>query len=465
MRIYDDATELNFTNANIAKGGWKQRGPELGPNGYVDLREKITLTWTDLDDDTRAAILQDMGLLSRKAVITNSPERPEFYHRAKAVVIEGRTPSESEARYAILRSLASPQLHELHQSSGGPLKLGLDLEREGLWRGIQPGATGHQVISETVQNYTYQTNRNYVTIAPSAIPGDAPALARIQVSISGANLSLIGSNSRLWLTRRVTDSLAELDDYNPYFWLERSIGSGTNPLIKTVAGLQDLNGYTPEDIPGDRVAEVHYTDADYADFTFSLTDLAEEYAGVHNVWAVYRCEAAGGGQLSIFHGPGTYDGHNSLGSVPTEYAAVGAVWLYLYLGNINIPVGGIVGGLGSSNYELVLRVRGGHPSTTYYTHVAGIFLQPLSDQVYTANPALEVVADGDLRKSWLSNSAGTDFQGGNLQAEGDYIELEPGRYNRIFVNAIGLTAYPAITYNVKISIIPRYQYLRGAETW
>ena len=462
IRIYDNATEPTLTNALIDKGGWKQAGPKFGTNGYLDLAEKIRLTWMDLDDDTRAAILRDFGKLSRKAVITNSPERPEYYDRAKAVVLEAKTPTEGQARYAMLRSLVAPQLHQWHQASARPLYLDLELEREGLWRGVAPGAVGDEVISETVQNYTYQTNRNYVTIAPDAIPGDAPALAKIHVTTTVPGEQAAGS--RLWLMRKLSPSLTELNAFNPYFWMV----SATNTPTTTVATATPLNGFGPAAIPGDRLADHANTDSGTITYNWAINNNLAAYAGTYGVWVVYRCQVANGGQVYVDHGWGTGNPTNSLGKIFLPSQNTLDFWNYLYLGEIRMPPGGMINGVAPAffgSYAISLRLSGGHPTTPYRSQVAGFLLQPIDDQVYQANQAGWQFADGDLRRSWQTNAAGTTFTAANLQAEGDYIEVEPGYYNRIYINTTGPFFSMGVTYTVKVSIIPRYQYLRGNETW
>lgn len=459
MRLYDDTTEPNLTNALVARRGWPQAGPELGTNDYDELLEKVKLAWTDLDDDTRAAIFQDIGTLSRKAVLVNDPRRPEYYDRAKAVVWEVQTPTEGQARYAMVSAIRAPQLDPRHQGQTGSLELHLDIMREGLWRGIRPGNAGHEVINTTVQNYTYQTDKNYVTIPPSAIPGDAPALARIQVNTTAPAESVAGE--QLWLMRRKAKTLAELDAFNPYFWM----ADAASPPTTTVATAAPLNGSGPSAVPGDRLAE--HTPGGMISYWWEISNNLEAYAGVFNVWVIYRTQYANGGSVQVDHGWGTGNPLNSYGKLLLPLASGMDSWNYLYLGTIQMPPGGMISGVAPAyfgTYNISLRMSTGDP-TTGITQIPGFFLQPVDDQVYSADNKFWQIADGDLRRSWQTNAAGTTLTSANVKAEGDYIELEPGHYNRIYINTVPGLFYMGVTYTVKVSIIPRYQYLRGAETW
>lgn len=453
----------------LARNGWAQSGPDEQPDGrFGDVEETLRLEWYETAvDSSRAALLQTIGQLAQRARTNAQRHLLRYIPPDQQVVLTANTPTETQPRYAIVRSVDVPKLDPRHRGSAGPVQMTLRLRREGLWRGIKPGDPPLQVLPTTnIPN----AGANYVTIPPEAIPGDAPALTTIQVEPLGLPTSSydlrITNDFYVMIARLTADTEAELDAFTPYIWASQQNAANAYTTVPLAS-----YPYTLEAIPGGQILHVQRLDGTKV---MEVDVDASGYLGTYQIYGIHHASDNGSGS-----GGAHPDLTASLGWADSAVRVVGGdipmgvyshpYWALTHVGTYQIPPGNfIVNPMGAFRFGCYVTAGGAED-----VGLGGLMLIPAHEQTMSAHFGYDslgrqpdtLVFDGEQRRTYgLRSGSLVETSTGH---EGPYIELEPGKYNRLFVYHVGWrrTTNPAwlsqISWNVQVHIVPRYRYLRG----
>jgi hypothetical protein len=466
FRIYDylESVDLDTqTVAMISPNGYRQLAAEpLPKGGFALIEEKPKFQWLQANDDERATVLQALTRLGARARANASPSHPHYYDPDKWVILEDKKPTESNSRFARLYDVQTPSLDPKHGSRRDSIELALTIVRDGAWRGIEPGSAATSVVATTrLNNYIYGGDVNYVTIAPAAIPGDLEAKTIINVA------RVVSGGQTLMVARVTADSLAELDARD--LWFPASACTGETLVDVATTSVKPGPLYlsaTPDGKMRQSLASNLFV---YHTFGSAVGNSA----GTYRVYGVFfvpdpdisRAAAGSGFSSAITTLEGGY------GDMIETVTSNG--WQLKQLGILQLPPGGLVRGkavASGSAYNIQWKITAIDGSTVQDGYFGAGFMIPTHEQVFATPwtvPADELVIDGELRQVYWQNSIG-ELMATGIPPEGDFISLQPGKYNRLYFFMLGPTDEPqngihifTQEIDVSVSIIPTYSALRG----
>ena len=459
LQITDGTTTINLLNTSaglyIEDGGWKPAVAQEDENGdYLDMIEVITCTWTETNDDDRAETLKDIKRLDRKA-------REHWRKRLVDgwVWLVANTHSETDTRYAIIKSIDIKELDPRHWAANGPVKVTLVIKHI-LWWGIAPNGTPTTVVNaETIYNKSDGDGDNWVTVAAADVAGDAPAIAIITV-----DPDTNGHFSHLTIARK-RGSTADLNVFNP--WL-----NADDELDRT----HQADSLGPDDV------RAIFTADSVGRWAIAAADIPE-YQGEYLIYLVSLSSASGGEKAKV-HAAGynATTSPNELKSIAGIYQiSSGGTWqIWTNLGNVQIPYKQFVPNMTyADNFEISLYVD--YDSATVYAYA--IALIPIDDAVFDVRSAKNnslagvtnnLVIDGRYETIYTVNGSGNLTTYASPGPFGRFITLEPNQNNRLYffrhgnfdsltserVDPVTLLNYSAA---VTVQMIPRYTSLRGND--
>jgi hypothetical protein len=471
LKIYDhlDTVDLDTPEAKIEKNGWPQSGPTPLPGGrFADVEETIRVAWLKEDDNDRAAEMVKMGNLAIRALQVQNPLHPFYDAPAKHPIIEVKTPTETNTRYATISMIRSPQLDTRHQGNQQWLALSAKVTREGLWRGIKPGSAPINLFSSaTVHSYISGGSVNYVTVDPADIDGDAPGLLRLTVKPKLSPAS--GFLSDLFVSVVTADSLAELNQMELWHLANSatSIENSGTVVDATDAGF----GETPD------TKAIRWQARQLGTANYNLANSLARTAGAFQIYVV-GCAIPTTSDLATSRVLYGFLGGEVVGD-PVRYGTdtVSDPWRLRYLGEVQIPPGGLVRGMAASGTFRFRHRFEASANTDFY--LAAGFLIPTTEQFFTVrlpDPAImpigggdRLVIDGEIERVYLHPEEEESIKWASFPVGGMYPTLTPGKYNRIFFYPMALIPSTikgvhkfTNQYSVNVDYVPRYQYLRGA---
>lgn len=460
LQITDGTTTINLLNTSaglyIEDGGWKPAVAKEDENGdYEDMIEVITCTWTEATDDDRAETLKDIKRLDRKA--------REHWRKRKVdgwVWLVASTHSETDTRYAIIKSIDIKELDPRHWAANGPVKVTLVIKHV-LWWGIAPNGTPTTVVNaETVYNKSDGDGDNWVTVAAADVTGDAPAIAIITVD-PDAN----GHNSHLIVARK-RGSTTDLNVFNP--WL-----NANDELDRTHAA----DTAAPDDV------RANFSADSTARWAIAAADIPE-FEGEYMVYLVGRNSS----DLSTPTALLVPDGYSSTTGYYDSVEMVGGNFSsgwgdlvgWFYLGKLTVPFRQFIPGKTySENYEVNLYVD--YQGHTVYAYA--LALVPIDDAVFSVRSGEardlggngdNLVLDGRYNTIYLVDGSGDLVNYTTASPYGKFMTLEPGQNNRLYFFRYGgydvgtgvwVAEQTAVnrSADITVQIIPRYTSLRGND--
>ena len=472
LKFYDhlDTVDLDTTNAKIEKGGWPQNGPTPLPgNKWAEVEESIRVAWLLEDDDDRAAEMGKLGKLAIRALEVQNPLHPYYDDPAKHVVMEAKTPTETNTRYATISMIRSPQLDTRHQGGQQWLTLSAKVMREGLWRGVRPGGTMINLVNaQQVYNHDYSTKHNYITVDPDDIDGDAPGILKLTFKTVSGQTSFF-ANATFFVSVVTADSLADLNAMELWQLANSatSINAGGTPVDATAAGF----GETPD------TYAIKWTQQTAGNAYYELANALAKTSGAFQVYVVGQPDEEDKTDARFLHGFGSSP--QSGPGVDAHYGTdAGAnTWRCKYLGEIQVPPGGLVRGQ-SSNKTYTFRHQWQADDAVDYYQAAG-FLMPTHEQFFGAKipgaafggatGLTSLVIDGEIERVYSLDDNG-DLLYSSFPLNGQFPQIVPGKWNRIYFYNLNFNDpsggtgphYFFSQFHMTADYVPRYQYLRGA---
>lgn len=452
LEITDGTTTVNLIDSAglfLASGGWKPQVTRLKPNvlEYEDMVETLECDWMQTNDNDRATKIQNLMNLGYKA---------EEYWRKRLVVrpvwMKVSTPSETGARYALIKNIQVTELDSKHFGPNSPVKLVLKITREGAWRSVAPnGALSSWQAAVAVQNNNYDDNENWVIVEKTDAEGDALALAKIQiVAANSQERVIVALRSAKGASTEDSNNLAQ---FKPHFNAADIYNSMTDVVADAGA-------------PGGSKWERVNPGATQVVKTWELPDDLSDYAGEHLVYAVCKVTTADKFTLKIGHSAdsvGTYT-TNLQDEVMLEPSTN---YKMVYLGRITMPVSeeipGVSGDFSSYYLHLFSIAMGATPGTF---SLRNIFLVPVD----------EGVMDIDLRDDRVAIDCIVErtYHYTSLGRYSDYVPVPRGRYFKIKPNVQSRLYFyfsransdggvtPGDELTVTVSGLDRFTALRGS---
>lgn len=464
IEIYDTSdtvaldTPGNGTGLALAPRGWSQGVGEPGPGEvYEDIAERIKLAQLDPLDSTRSAAMKKLYQLGERARDLQDADHIDHLNPGAHVAIKAQTPTETAARWALIKDLRIPKLSPKHYGQGDT-PLTLELEREGLWRGIKPGLAPTQLSTLVLNSVEGVGNNNYFTIPPGDIAGDAPGIGIFTIETSANSTA-----SKFSLVRRTATSEAALNTFTAFLWAEdATIKSGM--VAKASASLEGVTA--DQGIP---VTNVHQVQTVSTLLQWDIDPAI--YYGRFTVYGLYHHYYVGdAGQIRVTHG-WSGAGATEADGLQNMVNLSSTEWVAHNLGQVKIPGGGqaIRGAVDSlQDYEITIWSQAAAAASAY---LAGIVLVPVDDPYINGDIEVlgyQTVLDGEIERAYLKtvapiSPAGKVYQ--RIAPYGSYLTLRPGFYNRFYLYPDdGLRAArfdhlinTAINITTTLNYIPRYR--------
>lgn len=449
LSLTDGTVTVNFLDTSglhISRGGYRQKVGHIDPeSGEIpDVVDVLTCIWMTTTDDSRDTVMVNLHRLADKAQKYRRERR-----KSDEVWLAIQTHSETNTRYCIVSDVEIKELDQRHFGPNGPVDLIITITREGAGRAIAPNGTPTTVVAATTKyNKNDSDGNNGLTINPSDVPGDVPMLTLIEID-PGATTPI---PVQYMVAAKAFDDSTDASQFDPLF-------EPTSELDNTSGGgdlrVSDTNG--PDD----------YKLRSTADKTlrWSLASGSRPlsvYAGDYLVYAVFEISGAGSATAQFTHG----QGYITQSAIPIVSGG-GTPGTLHYLGRHRIPGGQYNKTLTDpSGYDikLIIDVTG-----TVTWDFFSLWLVPVGQILDLQNAAIDtsgvVVLDG-LRELCYEQSTGgvwRESSASQFDARGQYIQLEPGRYNRVFFFLQGLNGLVVFNWDFAVTVkgVARFLALRG----
>lgn len=444
LTLTDGTTSVNFLDTSglhITRGGYRQAVGNLDPltGDMPDVEDTLNCVWMTTTDDSRDTVWMNLKRLAKKA-----QEYRRFRKPNDEVWLSIQTHSETNTRYHIVSNVVVNELDHRHFGPNNPVDLIVKITREGAGRAIPPGST-LTTIQAAVTKYMKNDSdgNNGITIAN--VPGDVDMLT--QISIDPGATTPIPVNYMVACVAFGGSTLAT--DFDPLF-------EATDEADNAAKQVADANA------PDDTI--LRFT----ADGTmrWNLSTGSRNFLAYTNkdylVFAAVNGSGAGSCTLQFSHGQGyiTQD--------PVTVSSAGSPATLHYLGRHRIPGGKYNSNLSepSGGYSIYLDVD---ITGTYQLDFFQMWLVPIGNLMELRNAAVDtdgvVVLDGVIGLAYETTSGGEWRQSSasTWDARGNFITLEPGLYNRVFVFLSGLNGLlvPNWSYSVTIKGNARFTGIRG----
>ncbi|MBK8990165.1 MAG: hypothetical protein IPM39_29560 [Chloroflexi bacterium] len=440
LRISNGTTTVDLYDTaglHLKRHGWNPLlAVENEFGDYNDVTDAISLNWAATTDNVRDATLQNLVRLGHQA---------RAYERDRRITnpvwLEARTPTETNSRYALLRSIDIPQLDSWHWGPARGVNLALTITREGAWRAQSPSVTPLNItsmVSGTIYNHAYGLTSNYLDVLGSSALGDAYALPVFQVSHTNRqDFCTIALRSRL--------TQAELGGFRPHF---HAVNFGDATYLVADAGATGGQKW-------ERAVSGTGSMTNHVALPVGLS----YYTGSYLVFAVAKATAALT-SLQIGHSIQTTFAENANQPVTVP---VTTSFMPLYLGRITMPPSGSVPGLSDpAAYYLNLQLAWSGSATF---SLRNIYIVPVDEGVFTiTDPTADFVADSVLERTW-NRSSGNAYLDIAPIVRGRYLRLRAGWVTRVMffyhnTDAKGGVG-PTETAAVNVRALLRYLGIRG----
>ncbi len=459
LKIYDGANSNlvadldNGTTTAIRRGGWSQRGPQPLPGDlWADVEETVVVTLLTADNSLYSTLMA----LARRAEEVQSPTHRDYLNPARWVTAEAKTPDEQASRWAQVKAITVEKLDPAHYRANGRTALEVKFVREGTWRGIRPGDP-----QEYLRLYATMEFWKPLDLPGAGTPfvaGDAPPDVTFGIRPYAFNDVAI-CRFESW------EDGDELPEFTPYLWADEATPAGDqrdiSSLPATFAGAYQL--------PGGKCLELSTLENYYLWRSLDT----RHYAGSYVVYGLFLKGAPGTVSITLLHGRA---GAPVTGEAQTLTTASVTAWYMLQLGTMTVDDERIYGQVPSDDYvgsyQVGVITQSSHDDNAY---LGGLILVPYPDHPPQAvncfgaergNPL--TVANGELRRTYWTTSAGVLQGFAGLPADGPYQTLVPGAatYNRLHLIPLPGSGYgdahhfPTLDdWRVYIRYIPRWQYL------
>lgn len=456
IELTDNITtvELNDPTAELAlaRQGWAQSGADEPINEiFNDVEEKINLVMLDSSDADRADDLQNIVKLGRLARQLQSSAHPDHLNPAAHVNLKAQTPTEGAPRWSLVRDAKIDKLGTAHYGNGQP-SLSFKIMREGFWRGLSPTASPTSLSSTTLRSVPGLGNGNHVTIAPASISGDMPGLAIFELSqgaVSGGRISIV---------RRIGDSVANLNKFEPYLWSEDQVKSPAPTMIDLTDIAADIS---PADAPDTIAPAAVWKETGSSDSSLWKINPVD-YSGRYAVYAIYFAASVTG---TLTLQTSNTDIFPDSGTTKDMVIAADTRWTLANMGQIKIPRDGeAVRGAAPAVDAFEIALTANVSSGTAY--IAGICLVPIDRQIVSSAITSGYITslDGEIERAYYSLLSNGDYVGA-ADMYGRFPTVQPGFYNRFYIlpdsglGDVGFLIDPADDIDFDLNYIPRYEFL------
>lgn len=445
LQITDGSTTVDFLDTAtlyLARNGWEPRIARENDagDGYEDVVEVIRLTWAQTTDDSRDSTLHNIHRLGRKA--------REYGHQRRVVNpvwMRVATHSETNSRYALVRSVEVEKLDARHWGPNQRVDLVVTITREGGWQDVAPTSTPTTVVATTtVENQVDGSNANSVTVAAADVPGDGLALPIIQMVDSVAQEKII-------IALRAKEDDGHLSSFISHI---------------NAADFQNTSNITADaGAPGGSKWERTALSGSGSQTKGApLADDLQYYTGNFLVYAVMKVSHSNVFTVQVGH-------YSTFGPSPLENAqeavAVNTTTNYqaVYLGRITLPAYGEIPSLADpADYYINLMVSWASASTASF-QVRTVFIVPLDDGVMTLEPAaIRRYIDSRIERAYSYGSSGEYWETPDIM-RGRFLKLKPNHYNKILFYFWETDANggfdPANTTSVTVTLARTHLGLRG----
>lgn len=442
--IDDDIASVNLLNPSglyLARDGWR---PKVAPendagDGYDDVVEVIKLYWMQTSDNDRDTTIQLLNQLDLKA--------RQYWRLRKttgAVWMEARSPSESNSRFARIKSIEVMELDSRHWGPNRSVDLVLTITREGAFSEIKPTNNSPTAIHTSVTRYNSEAggNSNRLTVNAADVSGDALALPLVQMVEAVPQETIIVALRARETAAEVNNFVSHLNAAN--FQNSTDIVSDGSAPGGSKWERTGLSG-TASQIKG-----------------APLPNGLQYYAGSFLVYAVVRVSASHVFSLTVGHG-------SSFGTLENAQPPVAITtttnYQMLYGGQINMPAGGVIPGMSEpSSYYINLQMDWAGASSATFA-VRNIFLVPTDDGVVLLHPAtVRRTLDSRLERVYSYTSSNEYWSAPDV-VRGKYLKFKPGHYNQLHFFSTrtdgtgGVT--PADTFTLTLKLVKQYLAIRG----
>lgn len=445
LTITDGTTTVNFLDTSglhIARNGYRQGVGHPDPqSGFIpDVIDTLNCYWMDTTDDDRDTDMHNLQRLADKA---------QRYRRLRRntgeVWMAIQTHSETNVRYHLVSDVQIDQLDGRHFGPSGPVDLVITITREGAGRAIAPTSTPSTIVSAQKYMKNDSDGNNGITLTPANVPGDAPMLTVIEINFGSTS----PFPTQYMVAAKAFDGSTEASQFDPLF-------EPTSELDNT--GLQTTDTNAPDD------KKLRGTADTVLRWTLSSARPLSVYAGDYLVFAAFEISGAGSATAQFTHGSGY------ITQTATPIVSGGGTPATLhYLGRHRIPGGQYNPTLSNpATYDLKLIIDVTGLVTWDFFQM---WLVPIGGNVMDLkNAAIDdagtVVMDGIKNICYekaLLGGAWRESSGTQFDPRGRYIELEPGRYNRVFFFLAGQGNLVVFNWSFDVTLkgVARYLALRG----
>lgn len=448
LELSDGTTTVSMMNASglyIKRDAYQQRaGSYDSETGEIlDVVDVIPCSWMESDDDTRASTIQNLYRLARK---TNRYKRLRLAE--DFVWLKMQTHSETNARYSIVTQIYVDQLAGRHYGPQMKVDVVITVVREAAAWAIQPDGTPLSISGGgTIYQEQTASFDNYVEITAAEADGDAPLLARIEISPGGTP-----APQKFWVLRMNDPSSSELDKFSPLFQAGDELDNTGSQAADTAA---------PNDV------RLELTSTTTLRWSLDSNRPLSLYHGEYHVYAVAGEAGTGSATIQFEHGAGYIQSD----AVTVKDTSTSARKLH-YLGRHSIP-GGTYNPLlaDPSGYDLKLNVAIAGTATVFFF---ALWLLKYDDErafqtldnikISSLN---KIVLDGIQEMAYEKSLSDTFDQKstGAMEPNGQYIQLVPGEINRLYftwVDSGGEVVTFSQPVSVSVQLVPRFMALRGA---
>jgi hypothetical protein len=222
-----------------------------------------------------------------------------------------------------------------------------------------------------------------------------------------------------------------------------------------------FGGQTPDTLP---VTQVHAVNT--VNYITSWKVNPADYTGRFTVYGLFLATASDIGEIYVTHG---WSGSQESNAPVSFKGWYGSSWHLANLGQIHIPRGNqpIRGGQATiADYEVRIRTQ----KTSGNAFVAGICLVPVDKPAINTTISgvdYQTNIDGEVQRIYTTTYPSGD-QAGRSTPFGQFLTLEPGKYNRFYIlpddgfteTAVVTLIKPTVDIASTLDYIPRYQTLR-----
>ncbi|MCL4867787.1 MAG: hypothetical protein KJ063_02365 [Anaerolineae bacterium] len=445
LNITDGTITVSFLDPAglyIKRDGYRQKVGHIDPEtGEIpDVVDVLPCVWMVTTDDSRDTTLINLHRLAAKAQAYRRNRR-----KTDEVWMTMQTHSETNIRYCIVSDVQIAELEGGHFGANSIVDLIVTITREGAGRAVAPNGTPATVAAATTLYMKNDTDgTNGLTIAPASVPGDAPMLTTIEIDPGTTNPIPI----QYMVATKAFDDATKAGQFDPLF-------EPTSELDN--AGLQVADTNAPDDVKLRSTAD--------ATLRWSLASGSRPlsvYAGDYLVFAAFEKSGIGTVTAQFSHGQGY------ITQPPIAVVSGGGTPATLhFLGRHRLPGGQYNPSLTNpTGYNLLLIMDVTGTATWDFFQM---WLVPIPNVLELRGAAIDtngvVVMDGIKELSYEKSTGGVwrESSSSLFDARGQYIQLEPGRYNRLFFflqSNAGLVVFNW-DFSVTIKGVARHLGIRG----